>query len=131
MCEIWCCYKVNIMVVRFLSCQYGNNSKQIKKKKTEKSTMLNISNKEQMNTWTRLNECQHLQNSKFSNLWDFDKVEDDINSFIAKKAIKRLHFWMVEEFWIYFICTAKIFDIFGWWRNFRSILFVLQNLNKY
>mgnify|MGYP007015415653 FL=1 len=71
------------MVDRFSSCQYGNNSKQIKKKKTEKSTMLNISNKEQMNTWTRLNECQHLQNSKFSNLWDFDKVEDDINSFIA------------------------------------------------
>ena len=48
--------------------------------KTEKSTMLNIFNKEQMNTWIRLNECQHLQNSKFSYLWE--KVENDINSFI-------------------------------------------------
>ena len=85
MSEIWCCYKVNIMVDRFSSCQYENNCKQTKKWKqeTEKSTMLNIFNKEQMNTWIRLNECQHLQNSKFSYLWDFDRVKDDINSFIA------------------------------------------------
>jgi hypothetical protein len=85
MSEMWCCYKVNIMVDRFSSCQYENNYKQTKKWKqeTEKSTMLNIFNKEQMNTWIRLNKCQHLENSKFSYLWDIDKVEDDINSFIA------------------------------------------------
>ena len=56
---------------------------------TEKSTMLNIFNKEQMNTWIRLNKCQHLQNSKFSYLWDFDKVEDDINSYIAIKRLQK------------------------------------------
>ena len=85
MSEMWCCYKVNIMVDSFSSCQYENNCKQTKKWKqeTEKSTMLNIFNKEQMNTWIRLNECQHLQNSKFSYLWDFDRVKDDINCFIA------------------------------------------------
>ena len=51
--------------------------------KTEKSTILNIFNNEQMNTSIRLNQGQHLENSKFSYLWDIDKVEDDINSFIA------------------------------------------------
>ena len=33
--------------------------------KTEKSTMLNIFNNEQMNTWSRLNECQHLEIQSF------------------------------------------------------------------
>ena len=67
------------MVDRFSSCHYGNKLKM----KTEKFIRLNIFNKEQMNTWIRLNKCQHLENSKFSYLWDIDKVEDDINSFIA------------------------------------------------
>ena len=34
---------------------------------------------------------------------------------------------ILDLFYLY----CKISDIFGWWRNFRSILFVLQNLNKY
>ena len=108
--------------------------------------MLHIFNKEQMNTWIRLNECQHLQNSKFSHLWDFDKVEDDINSFIAflqrkqwKDCNNSILFSIFKRFlkWsqqmIIIVKTKIVYfrelfsDIFEWWRNFGSILFVLQN----
>ena len=34
---------------------------------------------------------------------------------------------ILDLFYLY----CKISDNLGWWRNFRSILFVLQNLNKY
>ena len=49
-----------------------------RKQKSPQCSIFSIKNK-----WIRLNKCQHLQNSKFSYLWDFDKVEDDINSYIA------------------------------------------------
>ena len=58
MSEMWCCSNVKIMVGIFSSCQYENNCKQTKKwkQKTETSTMLNIFNKEQMNTLGVIND---------------------------------------------------------------------------
>ena len=60
MSEMWFCSNVNIMEGRFSNCQYENNCKQTKKwnrkQKTEKSTMLNIFNKEEMNTLGVIND---------------------------------------------------------------------------
>jgi hypothetical protein len=65
------------MADRFSSCKYGNNSKQTKKrkKKSPQCSIFSIKNK-----W--IPESDWMSVNTF-NLWDFDKVEDDINSFIA------------------------------------------------
>ena len=47
MSEIWCCYKVNIMMDRFSSCQCGNNCKQTRKwkQKSPQCSIFSIKNK--------------------------------------------------------------------------------------
>ena len=81
---------------------------------------------------------------------DFENVNNpkNVSNHIMLESMKPYKF--VQEFWVYYICTAKFLtfldgggildlfyvyckipDIFGRRRNFGSILFVLQNLNEY
>ena len=48
-----------------------------------------------------------------------------------KESNKKTAFLKGEGILDLFYLYCKISDIFGWWRNFRSILFVLQNVNEY
>ena len=130
MSEIWCCYKVNIMVDRFTSCHYGNNRKQTKKWKqnSPQCSIFSIKNK-----WTRLDECQHLEIQSFLICEILIKLRmiSIVLLHSYKESNKKTVF--LDDGGILDLCYlyCKISDIFGWWRNFRSILFVLQNLNKY
>ena len=93
----------------------------------------------------KTNDCITI----FKQFWTclkYDAIKTNYCITIFKNLQNSWHFWTVEEFRIYFICTAKFLtfsdgggiqdlsylyckipDISRRWRNLGSILFVLQN----
>ena len=133
MSEIWCCYKVNIMMDRFSSCQCGNNCKQTRKwkQKSPQCSIFSIKNKWiPESDWMSVNTLK-IQSFLICKILIKLRMISIILLHSYKESNKKTAFLdsggILDLFYLY----CKISDIFGWWRNFRSILFVLQNLNKY
>ena len=96
--------------------------------------------------WCNQNKLLHHYFQQFWTCLKYDAIKTNYCITIFKNLQNSWHFWTVEEFRIYFICTAKFLtfsdgggiqdlsylyckipDISRRWRNLGSILFVLQN----
>ena len=109
MSEIWYCYKAKIIVDRFSSCQYENNGKQTKKwkQKSPQCSIFSIKNKWiPESDWMSVNTLK-IQSFLICKILIKLRMISIFLLHSYKESKKRLHFWKVEEFWIYFICTAK------------------------
>ena len=127
MSEIWCCYKVNIMMDRFSSCQCGNNCKQTRKwkQKSPQCSIFSIKNKWiPESDWMSVNTLK-IQSFLICKILINLRMISIILLHSYKESNKKTAFLkgggILDLFYLY----CKIPDILRLLRNFGSILFVL------
>ena len=142
MSEIWCCYKVNNMVDRFLSCQYGNNCKQTKKwtQKSPQCSIFSIKNKWiPESDWISVNTfkiqsfhiCEILIKLRMISIVILHSYKESNKKTARSQQMIIIVKTKIVYFRELFSVEISIFKIIplhiNLWRNFGSILFVLQN----
>ena len=133
MSEIWCCYKVNIMMDRFSSCQCGNNCKQTRKwkQKSPQCSIFSIKNKWiPESDWMSVNTLK-IQSFLICKILIKLRMISIVLLHSYKESNKKTAFLkgggILDLFYLY----CKIPDILGHWWSFGSISLVLQNYWKF